>query len=189
MYKSILFSALLLGFCSVAAAQGASDVPPPSYPDDSAPMTAGGPGAHYAWADVLRVDPVYETVSVTRPRRECHDVEVVQQRRGNGTAGAVLGAVVGGVLGNAVGKGDGRKAATVAGAVAGGAVGHHAATRDDGDTRYTRTRCQDVSEVTHEQRISSYDVEYRYHGDVYMSRLAYDPGERLRVRVSVTPAE
>jgi uncharacterized protein YcfJ len=34
-----------------------------------------------------------------------------------------------------------------------------------------------------------YDVEYRYRGEVYVSRLNYDPGERLRVRVSVTPAD
>jgi hypothetical protein len=32
-------------------------------------------------------------------------------------------------------------------------------------------------------------VEYRYRGEVYMSRLDYDPGERLRVRVSVTPVD
>lgn len=160
------------------------------------PMYSPGParamsdnGAHYAWADVLRVDPVYETVAVSRSRRQCHDVQVVERQQGNGGAGAVIGAVVGGVLGSAVGKGDGRKAATVAGAVAGGAIGHGAATRNDGETAYTQTRCEDVPEVTHEQRISSYDVEYRYRGEVYASRLAYDPGERLRVQVSVTPAE
>jgi uncharacterized protein YcfJ len=35
--------------------------------------------------------------------------------------------------------------------------------------------------------IVAYDVEYTYKGDTYMSRLDYDPGSRLRVRVSVTP--
>jgi hypothetical protein len=34
-----------------------------------------------------------------------------------------------------------------------------------------------------------YNVEYRYRGEVYMSQLSYDPGDRLRVRVSVTPAD
>ena len=34
-----------------------------------------------------------------------------------------------------------------------------------------------------------YDVEYMYKGEKYMSRLPYDPGNRLRVRVSVTPDE
>lgn len=37
------------------------------------------------------------------------------------------------------------------------------------------------------RRIVAYDVEYTYKGDTYMSRLDRDPGNRLRVRVSVTP--
>jgi uncharacterized protein YcfJ len=39
------------------------------------------------------------------------------------------------------------------------------------------------------RRIVAYDVEYTYKGDTYMSRLRRDPGNRLRVRVSVTPDE
>ena len=34
-----------------------------------------------------------------------------------------------------------------------------------------------------------YDVEYMYKGEKYVSRLPYDPGNRLRVRISVTPDE
>jgi uncharacterized protein YcfJ len=37
------------------------------------------------------------------------------------------------------------------------------------------------------RRIVAYDVEYTYKGDTYMSRLDSDPGNRVRVRVSVTP--
>jgi uncharacterized protein YcfJ len=37
------------------------------------------------------------------------------------------------------------------------------------------------------RRIVAYDVEYTYKGDTYMSRLRQDPGNRLRVRVSVVP--
>ena len=33
-----------------------------------------------------------------------------------------------------------------------------------------------------------YDVEYEYGGQVFHTRLPYDPGERIRVRVAVTPA-
>ena len=191
-YAKLIPALAILGlFATAAPAQGRMDTGPEGPgPTPTRAMANSGPGsAHYAWADVLRVDPIYDTVAVTRSRRECHDEQVVERQQGNSTAGTVLGAVVGGVLGNTIGKGDGRKAATVAGAVAGGAIGHGAATRNDGETRYTQTRCRDVPEVSHERRISSYDVEYRYHGDVYISRLDYDPGERLRVRVSVTPAE
>ena len=37
------------------------------------------------------------------------------------------------------------------------------------------------------RRIVAYDVEYSYKGDTYMSRLRQDPGNRLRVRVTVVP--
>jgi uncharacterized protein YcfJ len=37
------------------------------------------------------------------------------------------------------------------------------------------------------RRVVAYDVEYTYKGDTYMSRLDHDPGNRLRVRVSVVP--
>ena len=39
------------------------------------------------------------------------------------------------------------------------------------------------------QRPIAYDVDYVYKGTKYRSRLAEDPGNRLRVRVSVTPYE
>jgi uncharacterized protein YcfJ len=144
--------------------------------------------AHFGWADVLRADPVQGVTRTQVPRQECYDQPVVRHEGGNSTAGTVLGAVIGGVLGNTVGKGDGRKAATVVGAVAGGAVGNRAA---GGGTDYqsTQTQCRDVSSISEQRRIIGYDVEYRYRGEVYMSRLNYDPGERLRVRVSVTPAD
>jgi uncharacterized protein YcfJ len=144
---------------------------------------------HYGWADVLRVDPVYGMARTEVPRQECYDEQVVHREGGNTTAGTVLGAVIGGVLGNTVGKGDGRKAATVAGAIAGGAVGNGVARRGGREYDDTVTRCRQVSSVSEQRRLMGYDVEYRYHGDVYVSRLNYDPGERLRVRVSVAPAE
>ena len=143
-----------------------------------------------AWADVLRVDPIYDRVQTSTPREICDDIPVERRvDNGNKAAGTVIGAIVGGVLGSTVGKGDGRKAATVAGAVVGGAVGNNVA--QGGETYYSDTerRCRLVHDVREERRVVAYDVQYRYRGDVYMSRLDYDPGDRLRVRVSITPAE
>ena len=37
--------------------------------------------------------------------------------------------------------------------------------------------------------VASYDVEYVHQGQTFMSRLPYDPGDRLRVRVSVQPVD
>lgn len=144
--------------------------------------------AHYGWADVLRADPVQGVTRTEVPRQECYDQQVVRHEGGNSAAGTVLGAVIGGVLGHTVGKGDGRTAATVVGAVAGGAVGNRVSDHG-GDYQSTQTQCREVSSVSEQRRIIGYDVEYRYRGEVYTSRLNYDPGERLRVRVQVDPAD
>ena len=148
----------------------------------------GGPSqdnVHYAWADVLRVDPVYDVVQVDRPRERCYDRQVVQNTGGS-TAGTLLGAVIGGALGHQVGHGRGNTAATIGGAVIGGAIGNNATS---GQQVENQTRCEQVGQVSEQRRIAGYDVEYRYRGDVYVSRLNYDPGERLRIRISVSPAD
>lgn len=49
--------------------------------------------------------------------------------------------------------------------------------------------CRLVNVVREERRINGYDVEYRYKGLSYMSRMDYDPGNKLRIRVTVAPAD
>lgn len=171
MYKPMI-TAVLLVFAGMSQAQGYS-------PDDN---------AHFGWADVLRVDPIYDVARAAAPRQECYDQQVTRADNSH-TGGTVLGAIVGGALGNQVGNGDGRKAATIAGVVAGGAIGNQVSRAHDRSYTGTETRCRMVSDYPPQRRIAAYDVEYRYRGEVYVSRLGYDPGERLRVRVNVTPAE
>lgn len=177
MHRFPLFLALaLMAVCTTAVAQ-------------NAPLPGDSGHVHYAWANVTRVNPIYRSVQVANPHQACYQQPVVRQQGGSNTAGTLLGAVIGGVLGNTVGGGDGRKAATVAGAVVGGVVGNRVASRDDRIVQDTVTRCQQIHNVSQERRIVGYNVEYRYRGHAYMSRLNYDPGERLRVRISVTPAD
>lgn len=136
----------------------------------------------YGYAQVLRADEVFEMVRTRLPEERCDDVNYRQS--GQTTGGTVIGAIVGAALGNQVGKGDGRKAATVAGAVAGGAIGNNIArNRAEAAGR----GCQVVEVEREERQVVGYDVEYMYKGEKYMSRLPYDPGNRLRIRVSVTP--
>ena len=47
--------------------------------------------------------------------------------------------------------------------------------------------CRTVPVVYQERRLVGYDVEYAWKGEKYMSRLAADPGARLRIRISVVP--
>jgi uncharacterized protein YcfJ len=174
--------ATLLLTVLIAAPAMAQEGPPPPPPPSNANM-------HYGWADVLRVDPIYQNVRVQHPQQQCYEQPVVHEDNRGRTAGTVIGAIVGGVLGNTVGKGDGRKAATVAGAVAGGAIGNRVGSRSDGSYESTQTQCRNVNTVSEERRIVAYSVEYRYRGDIYVSRLPYDPGDRLRIRISVSPAD
>ncbi len=148
-----------------------------SYYDEPVPENVS-----YGYAQVLRVDPIYDLVRTRQPEERCDGR--TYRDGGDPTGGTVIGAIVGAAIGNQVGKGDGRKAATVAGAVAGGAIGRSI---DKNNGSATRPGCR-VVEVEREQRqVVGFDVEYQYKGEKYMSRLAYDPGNRLRVRVSVMP--
>ena len=40
-----------------------------------------------------------------------------------------------------------------------------------------------------DERIEGYRVAYEYHGRRYETRMPYEPGERVRVRVDVFPDE
>ncbi len=168
-------------------------------PQTSSPPATGAEGSHFGWADVLRVDPVYDQETPSAPQQECYEEQVPAQALadvpGNNkrTVASVFGAIIGGLLGNRVGNGNGRVAATAAGAVAGGVVGNNLAAASEqhaGEPQYiTQRHCRPTGAAATSRRVIAYEVEYRYRGDVYNSRLNYDPGDRMRVRVSVTPVE
>jgi len=125
----------------------------------------------------------------------CHDCGVIESIRavevkGEGSGvGAIGGAVVGGVLGNQVGDGRGRQVARAAGAIIGGAVGYNVSRdrKGNGGERI-QERCETRYRDNYEERVDGYDVTYEYAGREYLTRLPYDPGERIRIRVDVTPA-
>jgi len=152
-------------------------------------------GTSYDHADVVAVEPLYETVIYEVPREECH-VQRVSYRRdsGRGSAtGPILGAIIGGALGNAVGHHKHNKqVGTVVGAILGASIGADISRRNrhyDGQVSYADEEvCRVVNEIREEERLLGYRVTYRYAGETYITRMGYDPGPRLRVRVRVTPA-
>lgn len=153
-----------------------------------------------AYAEVLRVDPIIETYDRPVQRDQCWR-EPVRYREParyrsarNDRAPAVLGAIVGGVIGSQFGSGGGRDAATAAGALLG-----YSAVRDDqrrhgggyyeSGREYVRyeQRCQVNTEYFREERVTGYDVTYRYNDQVFTTVTDYHPGDRLQVQVDVRP--
>ncbi|MCG2582751.1 glycine zipper 2TM domain-containing protein [Massilia sp. TS11] len=147
---------------------------------------------------VVKVRPLVEQVN--RPRQECRteyvQVPVQQQAQpqGRSAGGAILGGIAGAIIGNQVGGGNGRTAATAAGAIAGAMVGD----RVDNDGRQAPPppaqmqeqavrQCRTVDNW--EQRTTGYEVTYDYRGRSYTSVMSHDPGQRVRLRVSVEPMQ
>ncbi|MFD2366522.1 glycine zipper 2TM domain-containing protein [Pseudoduganella sp. GCM10020061] len=140
-------------------------------------------------ARVTRVQPRMEQIS--RPREECRTEYVqvpVQPQRS--PAGSIIGGIAGAVLGNQVGDGSGRVAATAAGAIAGTVIGDRVSNQNaprGGVQEQAVRQCRMVD--AYETRTVGYDVTYDYRGQSYTSTMSYDPGQRLRVRVSVEPVD
>ncbi|HEY0684903.1 MAG TPA: glycine zipper 2TM domain-containing protein [Steroidobacter sp.] len=154
-----------------------------------------GSSAEYDYAPVTHVEPIVRQVRVETPTRECYDdVRYVESRpdiSDPGVGGRTLvGAIIGGVVGHQFGHGRSQDAATVAGATIGAAVGYGAAARRSASVREEIVqRCETRYEKRYEERVDGYRVTYEYHGREYTTRLPYDPGERIRVRVAVAVAE
>ena len=173
-----LLPLLLLALTGPALAQYAGS----DYADGTQQVAPMPENVSFGYAQVLRADEVVEIQRARATEERCDGVEYRQS--GQATGGTVIGAIVGAALGNQVGDGNGRKAATVAGAVAGGVIGGNIARkRVEAESRGCR-----LVEVEREAPVVvGYDVEYMYKGEKYVSRLPYDPGNRLRIRVSVMP--
>ena len=144
------------------------------------------------YAKVLRSDPIIRHVEVSRPVEECWKEPVRHRAEKDYTTGrTILGGLIGAAIGNQIGSGRGNDAATVVGGVAGAAIGANSAKRARHSEDYVthERRCRTVYESHREERIEGYDVTYRYGGETYTTRMPHDPGSRIPVHVSVTPAD
>jgi len=105
----------------------------------------------FAYAQVLRVTPIYQTLTATSIEQRCEPPSRSADAKG-------LSRVVG-----AVKDALGREPEEVAG------------------------DCVAVPVEREFRRPIAYDVDYVYKGSKYRSRLPDDPGNRLRIRIGVTP--
>lgn len=126
------------------------------------------------YAQVLRAEPVYQTLRATSMVERCEQSTPVQgeQEPRRGIA-RVVGAVKD-VL--TPGKSDASDDETA-----------DADAEDAEPIVFPGEGCRMVPVEREFRRPIAYDVDYVHKGVKYRSRLPYDPGNRLRVRVSVTP--
>lgn len=138
-------------------------------------------------ARVVSVSPQVEQVN--QPRQECRTEYVTTQRQPQrAMGGSIIGGIAGGILGNQVGGGNGRTAATAAGAIAGAIVGDRMENTGANGAVVEQQPVQRCTMVDSWQtRTNGYAVTYDYRGHTYTSVMPYDPGQRVRVRVSVLP--
>lgn len=107
----------------------------------------------FAYAQVLRVTPVYQTLTATSIEQRCEQAPRSADAKG-------LSRVVGAVKDALAREPDPEEFA--------------------GD-------CVVVPVEREFRRPIAYDVDYVYKGSKYRSRLPDDPGNRLRIRIGVTP--
>jgi uncharacterized protein YcfJ len=124
------------------------------------------------YAQVLRVQPVYQTLRASRTEERCEPLPAAPEKPAEKTqeSGAFS-----------------RLWDSVKGAFASEAAEPTPAAPAAAPAR--REDCRLVQVDREFQRPIAYDVDYVYKGTKYRSRLAEDPGNRLRIRVSVTPWE
>jgi uncharacterized protein YcfJ len=121
------------------------------------------------YAQVLRVEPVYQTLRATRTEERCDPPPAAEREAGDEQAAdpGVFSRMFDSVKGLFSEK-EPPPPEPVAPAPA---------------------NCRLVQVDREFQRPIAYDVDYVYKGTKYRSRLADDPGNRLRIRVAVTPWE
>ena len=110
------------------------------------------------------------------------------------TVATVVGGVVGAVLGSQVGGGSARYATSAIGSMVGGQVGGSIYDQTQRQRQQGQvTVCDPVptsggyNNARYGNAQDAYDVTYEYNGRRYTSRMNYDPGQRVRIRVDVTP--
>ena len=163
----------------------------------SAGHKSGRSDAYFDYAKVISTEPIYRTVRIETPERECWDEPVTIYHPPGGYRSMtpmILGGIGGAAIGNQFGHGYGSEIGAIASGILGASVGrdiqHNYRMRQPGHaTTHYETRCDVRSSWHEEQRLDGYRVEYRYNGRTYHTTMDHNPGDRVRVNVNVTPAE
>ncbi|WP_411832236.1 hypothetical protein [Pseudoxanthomonas mexicana] len=116
------------------------------------------------YAQVLNVEPVYQTLRASRTEQQCEEIPA-PPRPVEKKEESVWTRMVGSVKG----------------------VFSRDEEKRESSPEPVRLNCRTVPVEREFRRPIAYDVDYVYKGVKYRSRLAEDPGNRLRIRISVMP--
>lgn len=154
---------------------------------------AGGE-VFYDFAKVVSAQPQYKTVRYATPREECWQEQVVHEQRSERSSptGSIVGGIVGAAIGHELGHHKRNKqVGAVAGAVLGASVGRDLSrqrSQNSGRSYVTsEERCEMVNDYHEEERVTGYNVTYRYHGQLFNAYTREHPGEEIKIRLQMTP--
>jgi uncharacterized protein YcfJ len=150
------------------------------------PATAND--VYYDTARVVHVTPVTERVN--SPRQECHAEYIQESYRSGGrdNAGAIIGGIAGGLIGSQVGKGNGRVAAAAVGAATGAIVGDRIGNSPGPEYGNSTRQVERCTMVDNWQTVNrGYNVIYRFNDRTYTTMMPYEPGNTIRIRITVSP--
>ena len=149
---------------------------------------------NYEFAEVLSARPIYELVKVSTPQEQCWEEEVAVEKYGQHSQShtpVLVSTIIGGAIGNALGHNkSNQQVGAVLGALLGRSIGRdimRSNSQPEQRVYQTVQRCDTVYQQHDEERLVGYDVTYLYHEQEYSVRSASDPGDQIRVRVSVQP--
>ncbi|WP_339674652.1 glycine zipper 2TM domain-containing protein [uncultured Zhongshania sp.] len=141
---------------------------------------------HTQYAQVTHVQAIYERISYTRPTEQCWREEAVVHERSS--SAPIFGAIIGGALGNELGHHKSNKrVGAVVGAVLGATVAADVSRGRGGSHYETIDRCETQHHQEWREEVVGYDVSYRYQGEIYHTRLPYNPGREIEIEVNITP--
>lgn len=157
------------------------------------PGVALSQNTSYVDAPVVSSEPIVEVVTRKIPHEECHDVEsrVTESAGAHSPTSGLVGTAIGGAVGGAAGHDSRYQPLLIgAGALIGASIGTDVAHQRAANTYYvTKRQCGIDYELRDTERVVGYRVGYRYQSDVYYTRTSEPPGDRIRVRVDVSPVD
>lgn len=138
-------------------------------------------------SDTARVIDVQELVTQI-PQQQCSQQAAQMNNTGNARSngGSIIGGIAGALIGSQVGQGNGKVAAAAIGGIVGALSGDRIDNQNNGYNQpsYASSNSCITRYVT---QTIGYLVTYDYNGRQGQKRMSYNPGQSVRVTITVEP--